>query len=107
MATILQSIADVINTDAIPRLLRVNGMPVDNCPRLVFDDIETPDLEGLGKYINDLTSSGMAVWPNAALESYLLRSANLPEPTEEERATQEMDAAAEEDAAPVDEGEME
>ena len=85
LGAILQSIADVINTDAIPRLMRINGIPAEGCPTFHFGDIETPDLEKLGKYLTDLAATGMPLFPNAAMESYLLRSANLPEPSDDER----------------------
>jgi len=48
-------------------------------PRLVSGDIETPDLVELATYIEKLTGSGAALFPDEDLEAYLRRVANLPE----------------------------
>lgn len=90
LGAILQAIADQINDVAIPMLMRFNGRPIDDCPKLIPCDIESPDLEKLGKYLNDLSTAGLPLWPNEGLERYALKAGNLPEPTEEERAVQAM-----------------
>jgi hypothetical protein len=93
LKAILDAIAEPINDYAIPRLLRLNGRSTENLPRISYGDIETPDLNALGSYIERINGTGMPLWPNRALEDRLLTSANLPLPTEDERAEQAMGAA--------------
>ncbi len=90
LKAILDSIAEPINDYAIPRLLRLNGRSTENCPRISYGDIESPNLEALGSYMANINGTGMPLWPNRALEDRLLTSANLPLPTDEERAAQAM-----------------
>jgi hypothetical protein len=78
----LDEIADVVNSHAIPRLLRLNGMTPDDPPKLCHADIETPDLTELADYVQKLTGSGVLT-PDATLEDYLRQAANLPELPEE------------------------
>ena len=93
LKAILDAIAEPINDYAIPRLLRLNGRSTENLPRISYGDIETPDLNALGGYMERINATGMPLWPNRALEDRLLTSANLPLPTEDERAEQAMGAA--------------
>lgn len=74
----LQSIADVFNRYAIPRLLEVNGMNLEQPPILTFEDIELPDLDELGNYILRLSQSGFQLFPNVPVERKLLQAASLP-----------------------------
>jgi hypothetical protein len=90
LKAILDAIAEPINDYAIPRLLRLNGRSTENLPRISYGDIETPDLNALGGYMERINATGMPLWPNRALEDRLLTSANLPLPTEDERAEQAM-----------------
>lgn len=78
----LQSIAGVVNTDAIPRLLRLNGMPTEAAPRLAHGDIEVPDLTELADYIQRLVMVGVLT-PDPSLEAYARQVASLPALPEE------------------------
>jgi len=83
---ILGSIASVYNQYGFPRLLRINGIKIkdpEKQPRLVFADIETPNLDELGRYITSLAGAGMRLFPDDDLENYLRTSASLPERPEE------------------------
>lgn len=86
LGAINKIIADCINDNEVPRLFRLNGKPTDNLPYLIPGDIEDRDLKALGDFLVALSSTGFPLWPNKALESYCLNAANLPEPTEDERA---------------------
>jgi hypothetical protein len=88
LGTYLDAVEDVLNRYAIPRLFALNGMDVTNLPKIKHGDIETPDLASLGAYVTALSGIGMPLFPNDDLEKYLLVSANLPEPTDEEKAKQ-------------------
>jgi len=74
----LDTICAVINSQAIPRLVRLNGMQRGALPVLTHSDVETVDLAELGAYISALTGAGMTLFPNEALETHLLKQAGLP-----------------------------
>ena len=78
----LDEIAAVFNRHAIPRLLQVNGMPLNAPPHLVHGDIETVDLERLGNFIKALSQSGAAIFPNPELEAWLAAQAGMPATSE-------------------------
>jgi hypothetical protein len=98
----LQSIAGVFNRYAIPRLLEVNGMDIENPPILEFADIELPDLNELGNYIQKLSAAGFQLFPNIPLEKKLLAAASMPtedmelgrDPMEQARQLAEIEAEA-------------
>ena len=79
----LDEIKSVMNTHAIPRLFRLNGIKSNDLPQLEYGDIESVDLKALGEYINKLAGAGMPLFPNDELENYLLNAAHLPEKTED------------------------
>jgi hypothetical protein len=74
----LESIASVFNRYAIPRLLELNGMDVENPPVMQFEDIELPDLAELGTYIYNLSKAGFQLFPNIPLEKRLMQAASMP-----------------------------
>lgn len=74
----LDSIADVFNRYAIPRLLEINGIATDNPPQLVHGDVEVPDLNELGNYIQKLVGAGMQIFPNPDIERHLLKVGGMP-----------------------------
>lgn len=77
------SIADIMNTHPIPRLIRLNGMSVKDTPKLRHGDIETPDLAELADFVQKTVSAG-AMTPDRTLEDALRSAANLPELPEDE-----------------------
>jgi hypothetical protein len=79
IGTFLDSIEDVINRYAVPRLFELNGMKQDNLPRIIHGDIEKPDLTELGGFITALVGAGFTLSMDEDLENYLRESANLPE----------------------------
>ncbi|GAF77854.1 unnamed protein product, partial [marine sediment metagenome] len=78
IASWLESISDVFNRFAIPKLWAMNGFPMDRLAKLVYGDIETPDLEKLGQYVSNLSGSGVNLFPNKKLENWLKRAAGMP-----------------------------
>jgi hypothetical protein len=54
-----KSDADTMNRFLIPRLLEVNKIPLDRCPRLVPGDIEKQDVESTLNAINESVLSGL------------------------------------------------
>lgn len=55
----LDSICEVFNRHAAPRLLGLNAMPTKNAPQLTHGDVEKVDLTELGEYIAKLSGSGI------------------------------------------------
>jgi len=76
--TYLDEIQEVMNSHAVPRLFRLNGMNTAKLPRLVHGDVEEVDLAELADFIQKLANAGAPLFPNENLENYLLRLANLP-----------------------------
>ncbi len=74
---ILDSIAQVVNRHAIPRLMALNGWPAILSPRLTHGDLETPDLDALGNFVQRLAQVG-AITLDPKLQSYLREAAGLP-----------------------------
>lgn len=93
LGTYLQTIATTFNEQAIAPLMRLNGFKDADCyPKLVFSDIETPEIRDLGAALTGLASAGL-ITPDDSLEQWIREFANLPpvdsaperaEPTAEE-----------------------
>lgn len=80
----LDSVAEVFNRVAIPRLLLMNGLRVERPPELIHGDVETIDLSELGDFISKLAGAGMPIFPDPDIENALRMQAGLPEKKEEE-----------------------
>ena len=83
----VQNIVSTLNSQLIPLLGTLNGIPSKNWPQFYSDKAEQVDLGKLGAFINALAASGMQLFPNPNLEEYLYQVAGLPEPDDE---TQQM-----------------
>lgn len=80
----LDTIADVFNRYAVPRLFALNpGLAGERLPKLVHGDVESPNLEELGNFIDKLVGKGVIV-PDPNLEDYMRQAARLPARQEEE-----------------------
>lgn len=78
----VDSIADVFNSYAIPRLLRLNGIDPALSPKLTHAEIEKVDLAELGAYVANLAKAGIMLAPDPATDAYLRGAAGLPEDTQ-------------------------
>jgi hypothetical protein len=97
----LDVICAVVNAE-IPNLLRLNGMPITNPPKLTHSDIETLELGELGTYLDALTKAGFPLASGAGgdvLYRHLLDQAGLPQPAVDAVMDEEQ-AAPEEEAPP-------
>jgi hypothetical protein len=74
---IAKSIAEVVNTHGITRLLALNGIKTDKAPYLTYGDVAQVELTELGDFIQKLTAAG-ALTPDEKLEEYLRDIAGLP-----------------------------
>jgi hypothetical protein len=84
----LDSIAAVINEQAIHPLLRYNGITVDREPQLKPGKVQVEDLEKLGTYLKTLADAGvLEVTPE--LQRHVLAVAKLPVSQDEEEGEEE------------------
>tara|TARA_R110000824_G_scaffold200218_2_gene384213 strand:+ start:1107 stop:2531 length:1425 start_codon:yes stop_codon:yes gene_type:complete len=78
LGTYLQTISTTFNEQAIAPLMRLNGWPeAEYYPKLVFSDIETPDVRELGAALTGLAGAGL-ITPDDTLEKWIREFANLP-----------------------------
>lgn len=83
LGTIAREIKSVFNRHAIPRVLALNGISVENPPHYEHDDIQHVDLSILGEFLGKLTAAGAPLFPDPQLENVLRDAANLPPAPEE------------------------
>lgn len=77
----LDIICEVMNNQAIPRLINLNGdhfKGISDYPQMVHSDIEKQDIQRLASYVSTLTKDGLLT-PSVELEKFLRREADLPE----------------------------
>ncbi len=81
MGAFLDVICQVMNNQAIPRLIDLNGdkfRHISDYPKLVHGDIESRNLEELGNFLKTATGAGI-ITPDETLEDHIRREACLPE----------------------------
>jgi hypothetical protein len=81
LGTYLNLICEVINNQAIPHLIDINGdafKGITAYPELIHADIETQDLDKLGEFVKNMVAIG-AITPDEPMEDYLRMTADLPE----------------------------
>lgn len=77
----LDIICEVFNNQGIPQLIDLNGdhfAGITDYPQLTHGDIENPDLEALGAFLNNVTGAGILI-PDEGVEDYVREAAGLPE----------------------------
>ena len=80
LGTYLQTIATAFNEQAIAPLMRLNGWKdAEYYPKIVFSDIETPDIQELAGALTGLAGAGILT-PDDELEKWVRDFANLPAP---------------------------
>ena len=80
----LSGIAEVFNSHALPRLMRINGFDVSKTPSINFEAPDNIDLGALGTFINQLAGAGAPLFPDENLENFLMDTAGLPKRMSEE-----------------------
>lgn len=71
----------MFNNHAIPQLIDLNGTHftgITDYPQLTHGDIESPDLQALGRFLKDMTGAGILV-PDEGVEDYVREVGGLPE----------------------------
>lgn len=80
IGTFLDIIRDALNDVAVPELFRINDFKTSDYPRFEHGKIEQQDLKELGDFLTALTSAGMPLFPNPALEDHVCDVAGIPKP---------------------------
>ena len=75
----LEIIKNAMNNHVIPKLIQVNGIPVQDLPGLEYSDIETPPLTEIGTFIQQLAGAGAVLFPDDQLQDHLMELAKFPE----------------------------
>lgn len=83
IAAWLESIADVFNQYAIPRLMKVNGIDPSLQPTLTHSSPRRAQMEETAQYVSSLVMAG-AIGPDPELEEYLRDLGGLPHPDDED-----------------------
>jgi hypothetical protein len=79
----LDSIAAVFNDHGIPRLFALNGVSFEHQPTLAHGDIESVNLDELGKWLTSLASAGIDV-TDENTEAWFRALAGMPEALRED-----------------------
>lgn len=82
IGTYLDIICDVFNTQAIPRLIDLNGgkfRGLTDYPKMTHGDVEDANLEKFSNYISKMVASGIII-PDEDLEKFTRKLGNLPMP---------------------------
>jgi hypothetical protein len=86
--SVAQSIADVFNRHAIPRLFAANGWKLDSLPKLEPSNVDPPNLAELGAFMQQMAGLGMTFFPDPDLDKFLRETAHLPKMSEEQEEQQ-------------------
>ncbi|CAB4144915.1 hypothetical protein UFOVP471_86 [uncultured Caudovirales phage] len=92
---ICNSIAEVFNDHALPRLFKLNGMDTSKLPQIKPQQIAHVDLPMLGDFISKMVQAG-AITVDSGLDEYLRELTNLPKKVEGEEGVPEDQLSAEE-----------
>jgi len=76
LMSLLDNIAETINTQAVPELFELNGWEREELPYLAHGKAEPVNLEALGNFLERLTNMGMVL--DDRLENHLRGIADLP-----------------------------
>lgn len=76
LMSLLDNIAETINTQAVPELFELNGWERDELPYLAHGKAEPTNLEALGNFLGRLTDMGMVL--DDRLENHLRGIADMP-----------------------------
>lgn len=80
----LGAIADVINSHAVPRLLRLNGMDLELAPEVCFGKVGEIELADIVQFIKEASTAGMTLFPGLELENHLRGIVGFPMLDEDE-----------------------
>ncbi len=104
--SIAQTIADTLNRQAVPRLMHINGMRLEELPEIVPTDVDSPDIAQLAQFMSQMAGMGVQWFPDPEMEKFVRDAARLPDMDDEQeerqrqlaqraQATQYLEATAE------------
>jgi len=79
LQSLMDSISQVFNNYAIPRLFALNGMDREGYPEMVPGSLERADIPSLTAALSELARAGMPLFPDPAIEQYLRNVLGLPD----------------------------
>jgi len=82
ISAFMDSVAAVFNRIAIPRLMALNKMDLEQAPKLEAGEIGVRDLEDLSNYIQKLSMSGLTFFDKPTVD-YLRKAGRLPASAED------------------------
>lgn len=74
----LNMIADVFNTTAIPRIMKLNNVDTSLSPKLTFGKLGGIDLEGVAAFLTAMAGAGADLFPDNNLEEHLRDMVGFP-----------------------------
>lgn len=77
--SIAQSIAEELNRSALPKLFRVNGWKPEALPKIVPNDVDSPDIAQLAQFMSAMANTGVTWFPDGELENFIRDAARLPQ----------------------------
>jgi hypothetical protein len=86
------SIADVLNRYAIPKLFLANGWKPVELPKFTPGDVDAPDLAQLAQFLSSTAGLGFSWGPDADMERYLRDAAGMPSMGEDDYAAAQREA---------------
>jgi len=91
--SISQSIADVLNKHAVPRLWKENGWKLEDLPQFEPSNVDPPDLAQLASLVSSMSNAGMTFFPDAELEDQIRDFAGISPLKEDEREARDVEQA--------------
>ena len=85
MGTLLDSVANVVNRHAVPRLLAFNGIPLNKSPTLEHGKLDTSSIKDDADSLVKLANAGMILFPDEELENSIRSKAGWPKQDQETR----------------------
>jgi hypothetical protein len=79
----VNGMAAVLNRHLLPRIWRINALPVDLMPEFKPDLAQRIDLDSIGNYVLHLAQAGAQLFPDEDLENYLRDAAGMPDISDE------------------------
>lgn len=73
----LDTVADVFNRVAIPKLWKANGWDLDKLPSIIHSGVDSRELEEISKYFGELIGKG-AIDPDEELQDWLRKKGGAP-----------------------------
>jgi len=83
------NIADTINKQAVPKLIKLNTFNVEKFPKAIPGEIESPDMVELADAMQRFADMGFPMFPNEKLENYIWSNFGFPESDEKKNKREE------------------